>query len=287
MDQAAGLRQMANPQPVKVIAVTSGKGGVGKTNLSVNLSLALASMGREVMLMDADLGLANVDVLLGLTPKYNLSHVISGERTLEEILVTGPNNVKIVPAASGTQRMAELHPSEHSGVIQAFSELSYPLDYLIIDTAAGISDSVVSFTRAAREVMVVVCDEPSSITDAYALIKVLNRDYNVQRFHVVANMVRTTQEGPQLFKKLSMVTEKFLDIPLDYMGAVSFDENIRKAVQKQRAILEMFPGTPAALGIKQIAQKMDKWSMPRNMEGHLEFFVERLIEYSVQAGGAM
>ncbi len=287
MDQAAGLRQMANPQPVKVIAVTSGKGGVGKTNLSVNLSLALASMGREVMLMDADLGLANVDVLLGLTPKYNLSHVISGERTLEEILVTGPNNVKIVPAASGTQRMAELHPSEHSGVIQAFSELSYPLDYLIIDTAAGISDSVVSFTRAAREVMVVVCDEPSSITDAYALIKVLNRDYNVQRFHVVANMVRTAQEGPQLFKKLSMVTEKFLDIPLDYMGAVSFDENIRKAVQKQKAILEMFPGTPAALGIKQIAQKMDRWSMPKNMEGHLEFFVERLIEYSVHAGGAM
>ncbi len=287
MDQAAGLRQMANPQPVKVIAVTSGKGGVGKTNLSVNLSLALASMGREVMLMDADLGLANVDVLLGLTPKYNLSHVISGERTLEEILVTGPHNVKIVPAASGTQRMAELHPSEHSGVIQAFSELSYPLDYLIIDTAAGISDSVVSFTRAAREVMVVVCDEPSSITDAYALIKVLNRDYQVERFHVVANMVRTMQEGPQLFKKLSMVTEKFLDIPLDYVGAVSFDENIRKAVQKQRAVLEMFPGTPAALGIKQIAQKMDKWSMPKNMEGHLEFFVERLIEYSVHAGGAM
>lgn len=278
---------MANPQPVKVIAVTSGKGGVGKTNLSVNLSLALASMGREVMLMDADLGLANVDVLLGLTPKYNLSHVISGERTLEEILVTGPHNVKIVPAASGTQRMAELHPSEHSGVIQAFSELSYPLDYLIIDTAAGISDSVVSFTRAAREVMVVVCDEPSSITDAYALIKVLNRDYQVERFHVVANMVRTVQEGPQLFKKLSMVTEKFLDIPLDYVGAVSFDENIRKAVQKQRAVLEMFPGTPAALGIKQIAQKMDKWSMPKNMEGHLEFFVERLIEYSVHAGGAM
>lgn len=278
---------MANPQPVKVIAVTSGKGGVGKTNLSVNLSLALASMGREVMLMDADLGLANVDVLLGLTPKYNLSHVISGERTLEEILVTGPNDVKIVPAASGTQRMAELHPSEHSGVIQAFSELSYPLDYLIIDTAAGISDSVVSFTRAAREVMVVVCDEPSSITDAYALIKVLNRDYQVERFHVIANMVRTTQEGPQLFKKLSMVTEKFLDIPLDYMGAVSFDENIRKAVQKQRAVLEMFPGTPAALGIKQIAQKMDKWNMPKNMEGHLEFFVERLIEYSVQAGSSM
>ncbi|THB74314.1 MAG: MinD/ParA family protein [Gammaproteobacteria bacterium] len=274
---------MANPHPVKVVAVTSGKGGVGKTNLSVNLSLALASLGREVMLMDADLGLANVDVLLGLTPKYNLSHVISGERTLEEILISGPNNVKIVPAASGTQRMAELHPSEHSGVIQAFSELSYPLDYLIIDTAAGISDSVVSFTRAAREVMVVVCDEPSSITDAYALIKVLNRDYNVQRFHVVANMVRTAQEGPLLFKKLSMVTEKFLDIPLDYMGAVSFDENIRKAVQKQKAILEMFPGTPAAVGMKQLAQKMERWVLPRNVEGHLEFFVERLIEYSVQA----
>ena len=284
MDQAAGLRRMVSPKPVKVIAVTSGKGGVGKTNLSVNLSISLSKMGREVMLMDADLGLANVDVLLGLSPKHNLSHVLSGERTLEEIVVDAPGGVKVIPASSGTQRMAELAPSEHGGVIQAFSELSIPLDYLIIDTAAGISDSVVSFSRAAREVIVVVCDEPSSITDAYALIKVLNKDYGVEKFQVISNMVRTAKEGPELFAKLSRVTEKFLDVPLSYIGAVSFDENVRKAVQKQKPIVETFPGTPASISIKRIAEKIDKWPLPRAAEGRLEFFVERLIEYSVQAG---
>jgi flagellar biosynthesis protein FlhG len=283
-DQATGLRRMNNPQPVKVIAVTSGKGGVGKTNLSVNLSLALSQLGKEVMLMDADLGLANVDVLLGLNPKYNLLHVINGERTLDEILVDGPNGVKIIPASSGTQKMAELSRSEHIGLIRAFSELSYPLDYLLIDTAAGISDGVISFVRASREVIVVVCDEPASITDAYAMIKVLNRDYGVSRFHVIANMVRNQKEGPELFRKLSIVTERFLDVPLDYLGAVSFDENLRKAIQRQKPILEMFPGTSASLCIKELARKIDKWSLPRNAEGHLEFFVERLIEYSVQSG---
>ena len=281
-DQAAGLRHMSNPQPVKVIAVTSGKGGVGKTNVSVNLSVALSTLGREVMLMDADLGLANVDVLLGLSPKYNLSHVVTGERNLDEIIVRGPNGVMIIPASSGTQKMAELSPAEHGGVIQAFSELSHPLDYLIIDTAAGISDSVISFVRASREVLVVVCDEPSSITDAYAMMKVLNKDYGVDRFHVIANMVRNNKEGPELFKKLAIVTGKFLDVTLDYMGAITFDENIRKSVQKQKALVELFPGSPAALGIKDIARKIEKWTPPRQVEGNLEFFVERLIQYSAQ-----
>ena len=183
-DQAAGLRRMNDPKPVKVIAVTSGKGGVGKTNLSVNLGTALAQGGRGVLLMDADLGLANVDVLLGLSPRRNLSHVIAGEATLEEIIVQATDGLSVIPAASGVQRMAELAPAEHAGLIRSFSELSQDIEYLIVDTAAGISDSVMSFARAAREVLVVVCDEPSSITDAYALIKVLNRDHRVQHFHI-------------------------------------------------------------------------------------------------------
>ena len=145
-DQATGLRRMSKQKPVQVITVTSGKGGVGKTNVSVNLSLALVESGLQVLLLDADLGLANVDLLLGLQSPFNLSHVITGERTLEEVITDGPDGLKIVPASSGTQMMAELTQTQHAGVIRAFGELTTPVDVLVVDTAAGISDSVVSFS---------------------------------------------------------------------------------------------------------------------------------------------
>jgi flagellar biosynthesis protein FlhG len=283
MDQATGLRRMANPRPVKTIAVTSGKGGVGKSNLSVNLATALSRQGRGVMLFDADLGLANVDVLLGLSPKRNLSHVIDGEASLEEVLVEGPEGVLIIPASSGTQRMAELSRAEHVGLIRGFSELSHDLDYLIVDTAAGISDAVMSFAHASREVLVVVCDEPSSITDAYALIKVLNRDHGVDRFHMVANRVRDPREGQLLFDKLSRVTTRFLDLALDYVGAIPEDDAVRKAVQRQRAVVDLYPGSPAGRAFEDLARRIDKWPRPSHAEGHLEFFVERVIRYGAGA----
>lgn len=276
-DQAAGLRRMAKPKPVRVIAVASGKGGVGKTNVSVNLSLALTALGRKVMLMDADLGLANIDVLLGLKPLYNLSHVIRGERTLEEVLIEGPGGVRIVPASSGVKLMAELDPMQHAGLIRAFSELSFDLDVLVVDTAAGISDSVISFTRAAQEVVVVVCDEPASLTDAYALIKVLNRDHGVQRFNVLSNMSHSAQEGREMFAKLVNVTDRYLDATLNYMGTVPYDEYLLKAVRKQRPVIDAFPRSRSAMAFKNLAQKADKWPRPEAAAGHLEFFVERLI----------
>lgn len=279
-DQASGLRRLAKPRPVRVIAVTGGKGGVGKTNVSVNLATAMAAEGKQVLLLDADLGLANVDVLLGLNPKYNLAHVIAGQRALEEILVDGPAGVKIVPAASGIKDMAHLSPAEHAGLIRAFSELSQEVDVLVIDTAAGISDSVTSFTRAAQEVIVVVCDEPASITDAYALIKVLNRDFGVIRFHVLANMAHSVQEGRDVFVKLVKAADRFLDVTLDYIGAVPYDEYLRKAVQKQKAVVECYPRSKAATAFKNLAQKADKWPVPAVAGGHLEFFVERLIAAS-------
>ena len=196
---------MSKANPVRVLAVTSGKGGVGKTNISVNLAVSLAQIGRRVMVMDADLGLANLDIMLGLHPQYNLSHVLNGQRTLEEILLTGPAGIRVVPAASGVQNMAELEPAQHAGLIRAFSELSHTMDVLIIDTAAGISDSVISFSKAAQEVLVVVCDEPASLTDAYALIKLLSREHDLFRFRIVANMAGSAQEGRELFKKLTQI----------------------------------------------------------------------------------
>lgn len=264
--------------PVQVIAVTGGKGGVGKTNVSVNLSLALAELGRRVVLMDADLGLANIDVQLGLRPKATLADVLAGNCDLREVMITGPGGIRIVPAASGAAEMVNLGPREHAGLIQAFSDIGDEMDVLIVDTAAGIGDSVVSFVCAAQEVIVVVCDEPTSITDAYALIKLLNRDHGVTRFRVLANMVHTPQEGHNVFNKLLQVTDRFLEVSLQYVGAVPYDESIRKAAQRQRGVYEAFPRSKASLAIRGIARKVDAWPLPSSPRGHLEFFVERLVQ---------
>ena len=279
-DQAAGIRRMTKQKPVQVIAIASGKGGVGKTNASVNLSLALQAIGKNVLLMDADLGLANVDLLLGLRAEQNLSHVINGERSLEEVIMDGPEGLKIIPAASGTQMMSELSPSQHASVIHAFSDLNIPLDVLIVDTAAGISDSVVSFTKAANEVLLVVCNEPTSLTDAYALMKVLSEDHGIQRFNILANMARGPQEGSNLFSKLSRVTDHYLDVTLNYMGAVPYDEYLAKAVRQQKAVMQAYPQSPASTAFRKLAKKVAAMPLPKQAAGHLEFFVERLIQYS-------
>jgi len=271
---------MASKKPVQVIAVSSGKGGVGKTNVSVNLSLAMVEAGQRVLLLDADLGLANVDLLLGLRSEYNLSHVISGERSLEEVVVDGPEGLKIIPAASGMQMMAELTPNQHAGVIRSFSDLSIPLDVLVVDTAAGISDGVVSFVKASNEVIVVVCNEPTSLTDAYALIKVMSEDHGVQKFNILANSVRDPQEGLKLFKKLSRVTDYYLDVTLSFMGAVPYDEYLVKAVKKQNAVMQAFPQSPSSIAFRKLAKTVLSWPVPQSASGHLEFFVERLIKFS-------
>lgn len=233
IDQAHGLRAVAaNAQrPVRVVAVASGKGGVGKTNVSVNLAVALAEVGRKVMLLDADLGLANIDVLLGLQPRFTLSDVLEGRCGLEDTFLDGPLGITVVPAASGKRRMAELSFGEHAGLIRAFSTMDRELDALVVDTAAGISGSVCNFAEAAQEVIVVVCNEPTSITDAYALIKVLSREHGVSRVQVLANSVRSQHEGHELYEKLNRVSARFLDVTLGYMGAVPFDDWLRRAVQ--------------------------------------------------------
>ncbi len=296
-DQAAGLRalkQAGQPQqtdkvtarpagsaagsPVRVLAVTSGKGGVGKTNVSVNLGVALSQLGERVLLMDADMGLANVDIMLGLTPKYNLSHVLDGEKTLKEVIVPGPAGLRIIPAASGVKRMAELSPLENMGIVHAFAELGDELDVLVVDTAAGIASSVATFCQAAQEVVVVVCDEPASLTDAYALIKVLNRDYQLTRFRVLANMARDERHGRKLFLKLATVTEKFLNIQLEYMGTVPYDAALKAAVQKQTPVTLYDPASRAASAFRELAQQVMDWPVPQGPSGHIQFFIENLFQ---------
>jgi flagellar biosynthesis protein FlhG len=284
-DQAAGLRRMIEPTPVRAIAVTGGKGGVGKTNVSVNLAVALADLGRRVMILDADLGLANIDVVLGLHPEYDLSHVLRGEKLLEEVVIEGPSGVKIVPAASGIRQMAELSQAEHAGLIRGFSDISNDLDVLIVDTAAGISDTVISFSRAVQELIVVVCDEPASITDAYAMIKLLYREYGINRFRILANMTRSAQEGRDLYNKMCRVTDRYLDVMLSYLGSIPYDECMRKAIKSQKPVIHAFPRSRAAQTLKNLAKKADNWPVPDGASGHLQFFVERLVKYSSEKEG--
>ncbi|AGH82042.1 CobQ/CobB/MinD/ParA family protein [Psychromonas sp. CNPT3] len=275
-DQASGLRRMKQGQ-IKVIAVTGGKGGVGKTNVTLNMAVSLAQRGKRVLVLDADLGLANVDVLLGIRVTKNLSHVLSGECTLDEVIVTGPSGVMIIPATSGSQSMVELSDVEHAGLIQAFSSLQTPIDMLLIDTAAGISNMVVSFAQAAQDVLMVVCDEPTSITDAYALIKILSKQNGVYRFKIVANMVRSLREGQDLFTKLTRVTDRFLDASLELVACIPFDGNVRQAVRKQKVVVEAYPKTPASLAFKALANRSCDWPIPHQPGGHLEFFIEKLL----------
>jgi flagellar biosynthesis protein FlhG len=276
--QTAGLRRAANPGPVQVIAVTGGKGGVGKTSVSVNLATALASTGKRVMLLDGDLGLANVDVFLGLSPRHTMAHVLSGERSLDEIILESAQGVQVVPGASGVADLANLSAAGHLNLVQAFSTLSTRVDAMIVDTSAGISHSVMQFSQAAQHVLLVVCDEPASMTDAYALVKVLSRTHNVNRFRVLANMVRAPGEGEILFDKLQRVTSKFLDATLEYVGEIPEDPYLRRAIREQRPVIAAFPSSPATRAFKKLALKADKWPVPDGPRGNLEFFVERLVQ---------
>lgn len=276
-DQAAGLRNLSRTKPVKVIAVTAGKGGVGKSNVSVNLAVALAQLNQKVMLLDADLGLANLDIMLGLHTKYNLSHVIQGICDLSDVILHGPCGIRVIPAASGTEFMTQLSPAEHAGIIDAFNELTDDLDYLIIDTAAGISDTVLSFTRSSQELIVVVCDEPTSLTDAYALIKVMSKRYEWTNFHVLANMVRNLKDGKDLFNKLFRVSEQFLDVQLNYLGAVPFDEHVHKAVKKQKPVLMAYPDSNASISFREIASSVNSLPFKPLLSGNTSFFLERLV----------
>ena len=265
------------PNPVQVIAVTGGKGGVGKTSVAVNLATALASRGKEVMLLDGDLGLANVDVFLGLTPRLTLADVLAGNCTLEEVVMDTPQGFKVVPAASGIAQLAELDAMTHLGLVRAFGDISARLDVMVVDTAPGIAGSVLQFSQAAQQVLVVICDEPASLTDAYALIKILSRDHGVKQFRVLVNQVRGRGMGQALFHRFERVVQRFLQVDLDYVGEVPEDPFLRRAIREQRPVVTAYPSCPASVALKTLALRADMWPVAEGPRGNVEFFVERLI----------
>ncbi|MFC5524815.1 MinD/ParA family protein [Rhodanobacter ginsengisoli] len=277
--QASSLLAAAGqPRPrCHAITVAGGKGGVGKSTVAVNLGMSLSMAGHEVMLLDADMGLANVDVLLGLAPSRHIGHLLDGECGLEDLLLTAPRGLQVIPGGSGARRLAQLDSNGHAAIIRAFDELTRPPQYLLVDTAAGLTDSVAMFAAAADDVVLVVCDEPASITDAYALIKVLSRDFGVRRFRMVANMVRNEGEARQLHHKLSRVSDRFLEVVINFSGWVPHDERLRQAIRRQSAVVDLWPSSRSALAFKQLASAVDTWAEPERA-GHdrIAFFGNRV-----------
>ena len=270
MDQANTLRRIVQhqqrtqptPQPLgaapRVIAITSGKGGVGKTNTVLNLSLALSRLQRRVLLLDGDMGLANVDVLLGLTPRFTLEHVLNGQRDVNDVVLQGPHGLRILPSSSGISELSELTVDEQTRLFNELRRVDDEVDYLFIDTGAGISSNVLRFNACAGEVYLVVSPEPTSMTDAYALMKLLSIKYHVRRFGLIANQVNSEQDGRAVYDRLNRVCSQYLQANLTYLGSVPFDRHIHKAVRQQRALMDAYPGAPAAKAIARIAAVVDQ-----------------------------
>jgi len=277
VDQADGLRRLSNQKPVQVIAVTGGKGGVGKSSVCANLGVALSMLDRKVMILDGDLGLANIDVMFGLQPRLTLADVVNQKAALADVVIQGPEGVKVIPGASGLSDMAGLSAAHHIGIVNALSSLTDDIDTLLVDTAAGISDGVLRFAEAAQEVLVVVCDESTSITDAYAMIKVLSTERGVSRFRVVTNMTRESGDGTRLFEKLLRVTDRFLDVTLTHAGSLPYDDRVWRSVQRQVPFVSAFPGALATAGIRRLAAAINTWEIPSVARGNIEFFMDRLL----------
>lgn len=260
---------------VRTVAVASGKGGVGKTNVVANLGIAIQKMGKKVMILDADLGLSNIDILLHLAPRYNIQHVLQGTRTIGEVLVEGPQGVKILPASSGVQELTALDEFQRLKILEEFDSYDDDLDLLLIDTSAGISENVAFFCIASQQNIIVTSPEPTSITDAYALIKVLCTRYQERSFNILVNAARSYEEAMEVFRRISVAAQKFLNISLNYLGYIPYDETVRKAVGFQKAFVELYPKSDASIKIFEIAEKI--MDSERKVKGTLQFFIGNLI----------
>ena len=265
MDQAENLRKMikdqSSPRRVsRVITVTSGKGGVGKSSISVNLAIALSRLGKRVVILDADFGLANVEVMLGIRPQYNLADLMFRGKSLSDIITMGPDNIGFISGGSGIQELTNLSRDQIVYLIQKLVELDQKVDIVIVDTGAGIADSVIEFVAASSEVLLVATPEPTSITDAYALLKTLNRktDISLQDtvIKMVANRIDSYEEGKELYEKLSIVVNKFLNLKLEYLGALPQDSIVSKAVMLQKPAIGVYPNSQFSKTITSFAQNL-------------------------------
>jgi len=254
-DSNGSFLQVNGPGP-KIIAVTSGKGGVGKTKVEANLSVCLSELGKKVVVLDADFGLANLDVLLGLTPRYHLGHVLFGNKPLTESMVQGPQGIRIIPASSGLQRMSELTLAQRNHLIESFAHLDSDTDFFIIDTAAGISRNVIHFLLSAQEVIVVSAPEPTAIVDAYAVIKIILAEDRKKQIHVLINSVERSEDAQEVFCQINSVVKRFLNREVDYLGHIERDAHVPQAVRSQMLVTHRFPNASASRSFRSLARRV-------------------------------
>ncbi len=256
------------PTP-KIVAVTSGKGGVGKTNVVANLAVCLSELGNKVVVLDADFGLANLDVLLGLTPRYHLGHVLFGNKSLTEIMVQGPKGIRIIPASSGLQRMSELTSAQRTHLVECFTSLDIDTDYFIIDTAAGISRNVIHFLLSAQEVIVVSAPEPTAIVDAYAVIKIILAEDPQKRIQVLINSVESADDAHEVYCQINSVVKKFLNREVDYLGHVNRDACVPQAVRSQTLVTHRYPNASSSRCFRNLARRLGQQEHSEQFEGEL------------------
>lgn len=288
-DQAGSLRAMENElsnnitpdqsdSATRVYSITSGKGGVGKTAVVANTAVSLAMMGKKVLILDADLGLANIDVVFGLAPKYNLNHFFAGDHNLADILVKGPHGIKILPAGSGVQNFTRLDSSQKLRLLDGLDSMHNDFDFVLIDTEAGISENVTYFNTAAQEILVVTTPDPTAITDAYALMKLLSTQYHEKSFNLVVNQIQNENEALDVYRKLTMVSNRYLDISIDFLGSIPADRQMTDAIRKQRVMVDMFPTSKIATAFGQLAATICSEQPPATPKGGVQFFWKRLLD---------
>jgi len=294
MDQASKLRELVFEQMIKrienlekntkkkeefmhIIAIASGKGGVGKSNVAINVGIALADFGKRVTILDADFGLANIDILLGLVPEHNLHHVLFGDMSISDISIDGPRGTKIIPAGSGIKQMAELTEELKHKLLNNFGHLNYNTDVLIIDAAAGISSNVIDILMASGEIVIVTTPDPTAITDAYSIIKVILKENFNKKIKLVVNSVRTPEDADQIYKQINNATKKFLERSIDYLGFVYQDQNLVKSVRQQKAVSELYPKSPSSKCFQLLAKKILELDSDIPKTGFLNFFKNILI----------
>lgn len=280
MDQAQSLRDRVapprGPHPLRVVAVTSGKGGVGKTHVAANLAVLAARAGRRVLLVDADLGLANADIILGICPTRHLGHLLDGSAGVEEVLTEGPHGIRVLGASSGVQELTHLTDAQKLRIVSAFEPLDRRFDLVLVDCGAGIGDNVLFFAGAAQEALLVVTAEPTSLSDAYATVKVLSQQAGVSHFSVVANQAADFQ-GRDVFRRLTQVTERFLSAKLTYLGNVPRDENLQRALQVQQPLVDLYPRAPASRALATLADTLLGSAPPRALPGGVKLFWQQLL----------
>ncbi len=283
MDQAETLRKLKSERLkrkkglMKKIAITSGKGGVGKTNVVINLAIALQRMKKKITIFDADLGLANIDILLGLAPKYNIVNLISDDFPIEKIMIEGPSGIKIIPASSGIQEITNLDPFQEEKLIQELAKVEDFTDILLIDTAAGISNLVLSFLLSSEEIVLVTNSEPTSIVDAYAVVKVVSK-YDMEKpISVIVNSVRSNEEGEIVYNQLKTTVDRFLGRDISLLGFLPYDESVIESVKRQEAVLEAFPKSEVSRAFSNLSRiLLNKLSWVKPTEGSDESWKKML-----------